>query len=298
MTVNKIRLATPYRWLGEAFGLCRAHPRVLLGAASLLTLVALLPSVLQMLIETALHPSVPVRLVLQAVFLLVGVLVVPPVTGGFYRLLHALHEGRPASALDVLAVFRDRDAARRLVITNLLFVLLAIVLVVGLALAFGGDALVDYFRALSALQPGASQLPPFPPGMFGLVSLLVIIALVISTGQQLAAAQVALSARAPLTAAGDGLQVALRNIGAWLLFYLPLAVLGFIAMVMVVLIVGLAFTLLSAISPALAGMVLVPVFLLAMLVLYALLFSFYYLAWRDTLGGDAAPPAPAHQIAA
>ena len=298
MTAKKIDLAAPYRWLGEAFGLCRAHPRVLFGAGCLLTLVALLPSLLQMLIEAALQPSLPTRLVLQALFLVIGLVLLPPVSGGFYRLLHALHEGRPAMATDVFAVLRDSDAARRLIITNLFFVLLAVTLVVGLALAFGGAALFEYFRAMAALQPGATQLPALPPGLFWLISLLVILALVITTGQQLAAAQSALSTRAPLAAAGDGLRVALRNIGAWLLFYLPLGLLGFIAMVIVVLVVGLVFTLMSAINPMLAGVLLVPVFVLLMLVMYALMFAFYYLAWRETLGGEATPAPSGHQIAA
>jgi hypothetical protein len=47
-----------------------------------------------------------------------------------------------------------------------------------------------------------------------------------------------------------------------------------------------------------AGIVLVPVFLLLMLVMYALLFSFYYRAWRDTLGAGTLPATSDHQIAA
>jgi hypothetical protein len=298
MTVNTVSLGTPYRWLGEAFAACRAHTRVLLGAASLLVLVSLLPSLLQLLIEAALQPSLPARLVLQAVFLLIGLVLLPPVTGGFYRLLHALDQGQAATPGDVFAVFRDGATARRLIVTNLLFVLATIVVVVGLALAFGGTALVDYLRALSALQPGATTLPAFPSGLFSLLSVLAILAMVITTAQQLAAVQVALSERTPLAAAGDGLLVALRNIGAWLLFYLPLAVLGFVAMVVVALVVGLVGVMLSAVSPTMAGIVLVPVFLLLMLVMYALLFSFYYRAWRDTLGAGTLPATSDHQIAA
>ena len=69
MSVKSIALATPYRWLGEAFALCRAHVRILFGATCLMILVALLPSLLQVLIETALRPSASNRIGLQVFFL-------------------------------------------------------------------------------------------------------------------------------------------------------------------------------------------------------------------------------------
>ena len=99
--------------------MCRAHPRIVFGAASLLMVVALLPSLLQLLLAAALQPSATARLVLQALFSVVSLIVFPPLVGGFYRLAHALHQGRPASPLDLFAMFRDTGAARQLIVTNL-----------------------------------------------------------------------------------------------------------------------------------------------------------------------------------
>ena len=296
MTVKTVSLGTPYRWLGEAFALCRGHSRVLFAASSLLMMVALLPSVLQLLIETATHPSAGAWATIQVVGFVVGLVLVPPMTGGFYRLVHALHEGRAARAFDLLAVFQDPTGARRLIVTNLMFVLVAVLLGVGLAFAFGGEALLEYLRTIASLQPGATQLPPLPAGLVPLLSVLLVLAMVIMTAQQLATAQVALSGCSPLVASGDGFKVAVRNIGALLLFYLPLAVIAFVLMMVFILVAVLLGWMLSVISPLLAAALVVPLALGFVLLLYAVMFTFFYHAWRDTLG-PGTTLEPDHQIA-
>ncbi|MEO7251664.1 MAG: hypothetical protein ABIW30_03530, partial [Arenimonas sp.] len=138
MSINTVSLAAPYRWLSEAFALCRAHARVVFGATSLLMVFALMPTLLQLILEAALQPSLTVRLGIQILFTVIGLFLLPPVVGGFYRLLHALSEGRPARPTDVLAVFADGPTARRLIATNLVFILVTVLVVVALGLAFGG----------------------------------------------------------------------------------------------------------------------------------------------------------------
>ena len=286
MTARKISLGAPYRWLGESFAMCRAQPRVVFGAASLLMLVALLPSMLQLLLEAALRPSMTVRLALQALFSVVSLVVFPPIVGGFYRLVHALYAGRPASALDLFSVFRDTSAARHLIFTNLVFILVSVALLLGMAFAFGGEPLLEYMRALAALQPGATELPPFPDGLLTLMAAMLILALVVVTAQGLATAHIAVSGALPFAAIGAGFGAALRNIGAFLLFYLPLAVLGLLVALAFVLVAVLVGAMLSVISPMLAAVLVAPVSLLLVLLMYALMFTFFYHAWRDTLGSD------------
>ena len=90
----------------------------------------------------------------------------------------------------------------------------------------------------------------------------------------------------------------MRNIGAFLLFYLPVAVIGFVVMLIVGLIAGLLAMLFALISKVLAVLVLLPLVLGMVLLLYALMLGFFYRAWRDTLGGASIAPAePQHQIA-
>ena len=297
MTTRTISLGTPYRWLAEAFAMCRAHPRVLFGAASMLLMVALLPTLAQVLLEAALRPSAGGRAVIQVLFSLLALILFPPVVGGFYRIVHALHEGRPAHALELFAVFQDAAAARRLIAANLVFVVVSILLIVGIAFGFGGQDMLDFLRTVATLKPGATELPPLPAGFLLLMSTLLIVALVIMTAQGLATAQVALSERSPLPAVGDGFKVALRNIGALLLFYLPVAVIGFIVAMVLALVAALVGAMLSVVSPVLATLLIAPVSLVIVLVLYVLMFTFFYHAWRETLASAGSTPS-GHQIAA
>jgi hypothetical protein len=297
MTARTIGLGAPYRWLSAAFTICRAHPRALLSAALVLTLVALVPTLLQLLIETALRPSDTVRTIIQIFFMVVPLVIFPPLVGGFYRLVHALHSGRPAEPLDILAVYQEPLAARRLIVTNLIFTLISIGVVVGLAYSFGGAELLEFLRAMATLQPGATEFPPVPAGLLPLLSALSILIMVIVTAQGLATAQVALSGSAPLAAIGSGFAVALRNIATFLLFYLPAVVVGFLIIMAFVMVAALIGMVLSVVSPMLAAALLMPLGLVAVVVLYALMFTFFYHAWLDTLGSSPAIPDE-HQLIA
>jgi hypothetical protein len=70
-------------------------------------------------------------------------------------------------------------------------------------------------------------------------------------------------------------------------------VVGFVAMLVLALVVGLLAGVLMLASPVLAGMVLLPIYLGLMLVVYVLMFGFYYHGWRDIFGESAAEPTDA-----
>ena len=290
MTAGGIGVGTMFRWLGDALALCRRHPGTMFGAALLLLLAALLPTVAQLIFSALMPGDGPAAMLAQVLTSLLALVVFPPVVGGFYRLVHALHEGRDARALDLLALYQDRPAALRLIATNLVFVAISIVVIAGLAMALGGQPLLEFLRVLATLKPGATQLPAVPAGLPVLLALLLLLALVIMTAQGLATAQVAIANGQALASVATGFRTALRHLGAFLLFYLPIAVVGFIAFMVLALVAALLAALLSVLSPALAALVLVPMALLAVLVMYALMFSFFYYAWRETLDGHVPPP--------
>lgn len=290
MATTGIGLGTAFGWLGQAFALCRGNARVLLGAASMLMLVALLPTMAQVLVESALQPSPGTRAAVQAIFSVISLLLFPPAVGGFYRIAHALHAGRPARASDLFGPFQDRAAMRRLIVANLIFVVVSIVVIAGSALAFGGEALMEFLRAFAALTPGATQVPPLPDGLLPLLAVLLVLGLVIMTAQGLATAQVALTESAPAAAVAAGFRETGRHLGTFLLFYLPMAAIAFVLFMVMALVAVLVGALLSVASPTLAALIVVPLTLAALLVMYALLFTFFYYAWRDTLGTDLAAP--------
>ena len=283
--------AAPWRWLQQAAALLRAHPRELGGTTAMLLAVALAPSLLQAALSAA-SPQLA-----QALAVVLSLLLYPPAVAGFYRVVHALVQGVPVRPSALFAVFGDAPALRRMVIANLLFVSGSLLLVATLAWAFGGEALLQFLRELSALQPGAKQLPPLPPGVLPLVVVLLLFGAALVSAQGLAFAELALGSRAPLPAIAAALRLTARNFGALLLFYVPVAVLGFLAFMLVALVAVLLGTLLSLLSPSLAPVLVLVLSLVLVLAMYALLFTFFYFAWRE-LFADAPPPPPLHQIAA
>jgi hypothetical protein len=291
MAFDNFGPSAPWRWLQQAAALLRAHPRELGGATSLLLAVALAPS----LVQAALASAAPGLAQLLAVLL--SLLLYPPAVAGFFRVVHALVQGVPTQPSALFAAFGDGPTLRRMVIANLLFISASLFMVGLLAWAFGGEALMQFLRELSALQPGAKELPPLPRGVLPLVVALLLFGAALVSVQGLAFAELALGQRPPLAAIGTALRTTARNFGALLLFYVPVAVLAFLMFMLVALVAVLLGTLLSLLSPSLAPVLVLVMSLLLALVMYALLFTFFYFAWRELFGGAAPPPA-VHEIAA
>jgi hypothetical protein len=280
----------PWRWLQQAFALLRAQPRSLVGGTSLLLAVTLAPSVVDGLLGVA-APGLS-----QALALALSLLVVPPVIAGYYRLVHSLAQGVPLPPSAIFSVFRDGPCVRRMVIANLIFVSGALLIVTLLVWGFGGEALLAFVREVSTLQPGAKQLPALPRGVFPLVAGLLIFAAALVTAQGLAYCELALGPRPPLPALGAAIRLTLRYFGLLLLFFVPISVFALLAFLMVALVAAI----LGLLIPAAAAVLLLAASLLLALVMYALLFCFFYFAWRELLGepGASPPPAPTHEIAA
>lgn len=290
-------LATPYRWLAEALAICRAHIGLFLFAAATLLMVSLLPAILERVAAAFLPRTLLVQMV---VYVLFSLLILPPLMGGFYRLAHATQQHRPVQPRQLFEVFEDGSAARRLVQTNLVFFFLLLLGVIMPVAAIGGQPLAEYLRQLATLQQGAETLPAMPEGTPALLAGAVLLAMLINTAKELAICQASLSDRPALAAAGDGFRIAFRHAAAFLLFYLPVALVGFVGFLLFALFAVLLGAALSLISPALTYLLIVPVAVAVGLAYYAVVFAFFYRAWQDTLGTDAAiPPAQpetAHEI--
>ena len=281
---------TPWRWLQQAVSLLRAQPRALLGATSLLLAVALAPYVVQGLLAA----SAP-RLA-QLLSMLLSLLLYPVAVGGYYRVLHALAQGAAAAPSAIFAIFGDGAAVRRMIIANLILVCGAMLVMLLLFWGFGGDALVEFWREVQALQPGAKKLPALPPGSLPLVVASLLFGAALLSVQGLSFTELALGTRPPLAAIGAVLRVVGRYFGLLLLFYIPMSVFAFLAFMLVLLVTAL----ITMMVPALGSVLMLLMGLLLVLAMYALLFSFFYSAWRDLFGDASAtpPPPPAHEIAA
>ena len=289
---ERIGPVTPWRWLQQAFALLRAQPRVIIGATSLLLAVALAPSVLQVALTGA-SPWLA-----QLLALVVSLLVYPPAVAGYYRVLHGVAQGVQLQPSSLFAVFNDGACVRRMIIANLVFISGAVLVLMFLIWIFGGEELMAFFQQLATLQPGTTQLPAMPRGALPLVVAAMLFGAALVSAQGIAYAELALGPRPPLAAIGAAIRLVARHFGLLLLFYVPAAVMGFLAFMMVALVAVLLGTVLAMLSPALAPALVLALSLVLAMLMYALLFSFFYCAWRDLLG-DALPPStpgPAHQI--
>ena len=299
---NTQGLAAPYRWLGEAFSLCNRSWGTVLGGSALLVAVAVAPTVLQLLLQAAMPGLGTWSQILTTVL---GLVLMPPALGGFFRMLQALDRRQPTGAAHVLSLYSEAPVAQRLILCNLLFAVGTLLAMVALVYAVGGQALLDYLQALAAVKPGATaaDLPAIPPGTLTVVGLLLLIALFVTTAQQLAAAQIALGRGEVIGATGDGVIATLRHAAGLLLFYLPVLLVGMFVTMVVAVVAAVVATALALVSASLAA-ALVGLGVLALLVpLYALMLAFFYRAWLALLApapaADAAtPPTPPHEIAA
>jgi hypothetical protein len=285
---------TPWRWLQQATALLRARPRALLGATSLLLAVALAPSVLQLALA-GLSPAFA-----QVLSVLMSLLVYPPAVAGYYRLLHALVQGGNPAPSSLFAVFNDGACVRRMIIANIIIVCGALLFFSLLFWAFGGEQILGFLRQLAALQPGAKDLPTPPAAIVPLTVVVMLFGAAMMTVQGLVFAELALGWRPPLSAIGSALRTTARHFGLLLLFYVPVSVLAFLGFMFVALTAALFGAALGLLAPALGSLVVIMASLLVALLLYALLFSFFYFAWRE-LSGEAPPPSAPdaqHEIAA
>jgi hypothetical protein len=291
----RLHPTAPWRWLQQATVLLRAQPRVIGGATALLMAVALAPSVVQLALVSA-SPALA-----QALALLLSLLIYPPAVAGYYRVLHAVAQGQQPLPSAVFSVFSDGVAVRRMVIANLIFVCSALLLLMLMAWALGGEALMAWFQQVTALQPGATSVPALPGGALPLAVAVLLLGAALVSAQGLAYAELALGARPPLPAIGAALRLVARHFGLLLLFYLPAAVMGFLAFMLVALVAVLLGTMLAVVSAALPSLLILLMSLLLAMAMYALMFAFFYFAWRELLGESVPPPVPPptppHEIA-
>ncbi len=291
MTAKSISFGTPFSWIDAAVGLMRKNPNAILGAAALVLVVAFVPAVLQQIVLRILQPaSVNTILAVFGFFTLANILLFAPVVGGFYRLVHACAQGQAARATDVFALYREPDAAVRMIAVACTFLLINVAAFVAANAAIGENYLVEFAKVVLTAKHGAP--PVFPTAPSGIVlwcAVFTIVLMTLGTAHNLAMAQAALAPRSPLNAVGDGFAAALRNLLAFVVFYLALCVAGLLFLLVIGLVIGVIAVLFGLISPILAIVVVAPIYLALLLVLYAVVFGFNYFAWRDTLGDAAAP---------
>lgn len=320
MSSRYVGITAPFRWVGKALDVGAGQPAAVLGGVAVLALAAVLPGLPMQAMQLAGHqPSLSMIFGFYALIMLTSLLVVPPITGGLYGLFRRSERGEPASAMQVLAPFSDGSAGALILTTLLMFVInalvilvIAVVIVVLVGIDSAGE-LARWFQTMMEWQtqyggdPAAAQQhpPPVPPqavmgslfALFGAMLAFSPLLVLLGFGSALATADAALAPSSPLQAVARGLGAAFRNALPLLLFTIVLFAALLMVFMVVGVIAGLAIGLLAALSPVAAAVVGIPLYVLFLVVTYAISFGTLYHGWKDMLGSESEQPPPLTGIA-
>lgn len=306
MTTRAMGPMAGFHWLKQAINLGGANPRAIIGAAALLMVVALVPTVLQLLLQNVMGiTSQGVAFALVGFSLLYSLLVMPPLTAGYLRIIHATETGAPTRAGAIFDAFQAGSGAPRVIGLVLLLLVLGIAMFGVIAAVFGGDFFLEIAAMMTAMEtaaPGATpELPQLPSGFGTLMAVLFVVGLFFNGVYAISIGQVALTGRSVGGAFADGILGALKNLLPLLVLLLVGIVAGLIVILVLVLVVGLLMMLGSLVHPALGVALAAPVYLGAMVLLYVVMFGVMYFMWRDVCA-DGTPAQDGndrdHQVAA
>lgn len=306
MTIRNVGAGHGWKWLMQAVNVGRGNPRAVYGAIAIVSVLALLPSVLQVLLQTMFGLDPQAQLAVIGATSLLSILVYPLLIGGVMRVIDAVENGRPAQPRDVFSAFSPDAGAGRLVGFGLLMGGLYIATFYALVSLFGEGVPEWYLEVLTLSQergvqgsaPASPPELPLPPAGIGpLMALGLLFGVYYATVYAIGLAQVALGRQPVMAAFRDGLSGALKNV-------LPVIVVAALAMAggfALMLVFGVIVVMISVVAnlvhPALAGVLVLPLYLALLLVLYIVMFGVMYAMWRDicapvATGADGTAPPP------
>jgi len=306
MTPNAVDIAAPFRWLARAFDVGRRNPKALFGAIALVIAVVFALSVLQMALQAGAQASTTGVAVVMALSTVISWVVMPPLLGGLFRVLDAVEHGRPVVSTDVFNAYGQGQGGKRLVLTSLVYSLAYLAVLALFLLTSLGQFFREYFTIVMTTPLGAEPdqaalvalMQATSPTAFLWMPVLAVVVVAWLHASMLALATASLREASVAECVVAGLLAMLRNFLPLLVFSTALMIGGFVLLLLLGLVIGLAIGLLSLLSPVLGMLVILPVIGILMLATYALMFGFYYHAWRGIFGDEPeAPPAVPGEIA-
>lgn len=286
-----------WRWLMQGINLGRNNPRAVFGGAALLIAAALVPTIVQLILQVGLKiDSQALMFALGGFSLLYSLLVVMPLIGGMLRVIHASESGRATSATAIFDVFKPGQGIGRIVAISVSLAAIAMAVIGLIVSVFGPDVAQWYVQAMVASQSleagsAAPKLPPLPEGFGTVVGLIILFGLFMQGFHAIAFGQIALTGRSIAGALADGFMGALKNLLPLLVLLVAFAIGAMLTIVLLALLIGLLAALGSIVHPALGVALAAPVYMAFLLILYVVIFGVMYHVWRDVTGADAPPPA-------
>ena len=302
MTTRTVGAGHGWKWIVQGVNVGRTNPRAVYGATAIVAVLALVPNLLQAILQATLGLDMQGQLMLSGVIALLSVPLYALLIGGVLRVIHDVEHGRDARPTDLFRVFTTDPS--RLIAFGLLMLGLYVAGAVVLATLFGEGLMAwgveimtlseEAAQATASTPPPALPTPPTGAGLFMLFGLMFGVVCVSIYGIGLG--EVALAGSAPVAAFGTGVRGTLRNL-------LPIAVSAIVAFA-AAFALGLAFLLVAVVvggiaalvHPALAALLLLPLYLVLLLAVYIVMFGAMYAMWRDVCAPEGevpAGPAPA-----
>jgi hypothetical protein len=285
-----------WSWLMQAVNLGRSNPRAVFGAVALLALVALVPSFIQLALQSGLRLGTTASLAVMAACTLVMVVVYPLLIGGLLRVIDAAEHGRPTHAAALFDTFHAGNGAGRLIGFGVVMFVAYLALFVAVVALFGQDFFAWYTELLTASTQNdpaaqAKVMQDIPEGFGTMMALGTLAGLFFGGIYAIGFGQVALAGRDIRSALVDGIAGTLKNV-------LPIGLLavvafaGFLVFALVMaLVIGLLAMAGGLVHPTLGLLLAAPVYLGGLLVMYVVMFGVMYFMWRDVCG-EAAPLPP------
>lgn len=295
MSNSKVTAASAFSWFVRAVEAAAAKPLQILGGSVLGLIAMLLVIFVLALLAVAMagagaqatRPD-PVAILTAMVPMMLFALVAGPWLMAGIAVL--FHETAPAPATRVFAGLSD---GRALALAGL-----AIIPVVAMLLSFAGyrvfggpHYIAEYMAMFTDLRSGTPPVAPVPdhPVLLFFWGLAVSMAQYLL--QMLTVPQVQIGKAGPLQAIGQSALAILRQPAASLMAIVVLILIG-ITLLVVLVIGGLVFALLAALSPWLALLLGLPVLLLLLGAMLAVFGGVSYYAWLDLMAPTAADAAP------
>lgn len=315
MTPRWAGFTAPFRWLIDAVDVGRHQPQTVIGAIAAVTLIGFLPSLPQQALGAGgTPPGIGLLLAMQAVAFAFGLLVMPVLRAGVYRILDGAERGDAMRVGQIFDGFRDGSYGRIVAFTALsllLFFAIALVMLIAIAVLVGPEAatgLQAWTQQIMALQAEVEkgvqiqpdQLPPLPEGVGAIVGVMLAFLplwLVVGLGSGWGLVSVALRGTGPVEALISGLRAAMTNAAPVLAMAFLLLVPGGLLAMLVVLVFGGIAALFTAISPAL-GMAVTGLLLFGLgVVVAAIGYGFVLNGWRAALDDAGSGPTEAAPLA-
>ncbi|HSD15855.1 MAG TPA: hypothetical protein VLC71_01170 [Thermomonas sp.] len=290
MTTRGVELGAGIGWLRRAFDLGRANPQAIFGGAALLLLTLFIGAVglslLLVLAASALDADPTTSMLVSLIVGLGIVALMAAMMVGYLRLIHAVEEGRPAGAADVLAGLADMASSGRAIGFMLLLTIAQYVLIIVLVSVFAHDFGTWYIDNLRTSMSGQQPAPmtSLPEGFWTAFVLMSLVGLVSYAVQAIGLGQIA-NGRAGIRGAfSDGVAGALKNLLPFAVFLLVLLVAGIVLVLVFVLVAAIAALLAKVVGMWLLVLVGIPLYFACVLAAMVVMFGVMYFVWRDICG--------------